>query len=448
VATVTAKYIFMFIIMKRSVAYSLSCLVGIIVYLFWAIPFRGMLNYHEEFQLFQTDAAYFCSHLIEKGGVAVYLSEFLIQFYNNYWIGALIIALEFVLIQWLTFDILKNTIQTWYNKHGYLLYFLSFVPMLFLWMILGDVNVMHSLVIAVIIALLLIELVTRIFKTKIYRFLGAAVAIVLFVWFTGTNHYRIPTMILDMTNIYNPKTIELLDYDLLVRANRWEQIIMKAEKHQPDLPQSVCATNLALGMTNQMGRRAGKFFQNGPEGLFPPFRKDPFSTLTTAEVYFQLGLINTAQRYYFEAMEAAPNYKKSCRCIRRLAETNLINGQYGVAQKYLHILEKTHIYKKWAQRTLLLIDGGEESIMKHPLYGRLRRMKLDEDFLYSDQEIDKICGRLLMQNHENVLSMQYMLLYPLLENNYDKFVQYMLLVRDEVPYNQEYASFEKYLRKQ
>ena len=86
--------------------------------------------------------------------------------------------------------------------------------------------------------------------------------------------------------------------------------------------------------------------------------------------------------------------------------------------------------------------------MKHPLYGRLRRMRLNEDFLYSDHEIDKICGRLLMQNHENVLAMQYMLLYPLLENNYGKFVQYMRLVRDEVPYSREYAYFEKYLRKQ
>lgn len=433
--------------MKKIVDYSVSCIVGIIVYLFWAIPFRCMLNYHEEFQLFQTDSDYFFSHLMEKGGMAVYISEFLVQFYNNYWIGALILALEFVLIQRLTLDILKNIHQTWNHKHSYLLCILSLIPMSLLWIVLGDVNVMHSLIIAVIIALLFIDLLIRIFKNKTYRVIGAVVASVVFVWLAGTSHYRIPSMILDITNIYNPKTIELLDYDLLVRGNRWDLIIQKAEKQCPDLPQSVCATNLALGMTNQMGRRAGDFYQNGPEGLFPPFSKDYFSTLTTAEVYFQLGLINTAQRYYFEAMEAAPNYKKSCRCIRRLAETNLINGQYDVACKYLHILEKTLFYKKWAQRTLVMIEEEGGTIEKHSLYGRLRRMRLDEDFLFSDQEIDKICGRLLMHNHTNVLAMQYMLLYPLLENNYGKFVQYMRLVRDEVPYSQEFAHFEHYLRK-
>lgn len=433
---------------KRIVEYSISCLVGIIIYLFWAIPFRGMLNYHEEFQLFLTDSEYFISHLTQRGGIAVYISEFLVQFYNNYWIGALILALELILIQWLTLNILKSINHNGSNKRGYLLYFLSFIPMLVLWVILGDVNVMHSLIIAVMIALLLIDLLIRTFKTKKIRLIGALVAGAFLIWSAGVHHYRIPDMVLDIPNIYNPKTIELLDYDLLVRTNRWDQVIRKAEKQQPDLPQSVCATNLALGMTNQMGSRAGEFFQNGPEGLFPPFSKDPFMTLTTAEVYFQLGLVNTAQRYYFEAMEAAPNYKKSCRCIRRLAETNLINGQYNVARKYLHILEKTLFYRKWAQRTLSMIDDGEESIMQHPLYGRLRRMRLKDDFFYSDHEIDKICGRLLMQNNENVLAMQYMLLYPLLENNYEKFSQYMHLVKDEVPYSLEFASFEKYLRKQ
>ncbi len=433
--------------MKRTVEYSISCLVGIIIYVFWAIPFRGILNFHEEFQLFQTDSAYFFSHLMQRGGIVVYISEFLVQFYNNYWIGALIIALEFMLIQWLTLCSLKQILQTWGDRHGYLLYCMSFIPMVLLWIVLGDVNVMHSLIIAMIIALLLIYILLRTFKNIKYRFWGVIIVIPLFIWTAGISHYRIPSMILDISNIYNAKTIELLDYDLLVRSNRWENVIQKAEKKQPDLPMSVCATNLALGMTNQMGSRAGEFFQNGPEGLFPSFGKDPFSTLTTAEVYFHLGLINTAQRYYFEAMEAAPNYKKSCRCIRRLAETNLINGQYNVARKYLHILEKTLFYRNWAKRTLAMIDKGEEAIMAHPLYGRLRRMKLEEDFLYSDREIDKICGRLVLKNHENVLAMQYMLLYPILENNYEKFVQYMSLLRDEIPYSMVYASFERYMRK-
>ena len=61
-------------------------------------------------------------------------------------------------------------------------------------------------------------------------------------------------------------------------------------------------------------------------------------------------MINDAQRFAFEAMEAIPNFRKSGRCLKRLAETNLINGQYEVAAKYLRILSKTLFYKDWAKK--------------------------------------------------------------------------------------------------
>ena len=54
----------------------------------------------------------------------------------------------------------------------------------------------------------------------------------------------------------------------------------------------------------------------------------------------------------FEAMEAIPDYKKSGRAYMRLAETNLINGQYAVAAKYLRALQHTLFYKKWATNAM------------------------------------------------------------------------------------------------
>ncbi|MCQ2229198.1 MAG: DUF6057 family protein [Bacteroidales bacterium] len=432
---------------KRVVEYSLSCIIGVLAYFFWALPFRSVLNYHEEFQLFLLDSDYFLSHLKQMGGFSVYISEFFVQFYNNYWIGSIVIAIEFFFIHQLTLTILKSFNVFGVNNYRILIYCLSLVPTLVLWLVLGDVNIMHSLIIAVIIALLLLYVLVITIHSATYRFIGLFLAPIAYVWLAGTSHYRIPNSTFSFEHVYNHKTLQILDYDFLVRTNRWQQIIESSEQKQPDLPLTVCATNLALGMTNQIGRRAKEFYQNGTEGLFPPFTKESFSTLTTAEVYFHLGLMNTAQRYYFEAMEASPNYSKSCRCIRRLAETNMINGQYEVARKYLHILSKTLFYKKWACRTLQLINAGDWAILQHPLYGRLRRMRLNEDFLFSDREIDKICGRLLMHNNENVLAMQYMLFYTLLENDYNKFIQYMHLVKNEMSYCQELASFEKYVQK-
>lgn len=233
---------------------------------------------------------------------------------------------------------------------------------------------------------------------------------------------------------YDKQKYELVEYDYLVRTGQWEEIVRKAERHQPSLPMSVCAVNLALGMTNQLGDRAFEFFQHGAEGLLPKFVRDFNSTQLTGEAYFQLGLVNTAQRYAFEAMEAIPNFYKSGRAVKRLAETNLINGQYRVAEKYLRMLEKTLFYRRWAQsRREMLVDTT--LIDRHPVYGRLRRLRLTDDFLFSEAELDKICGQLLMHDKENRLAMQYLVLYPLLERDLDKFMNYAAYANSLSGYN-------------
>ena len=225
-----------------------------------------------------------------------------------------------------------------------------------------------------------------------------------------------------------------MEYDYLIRRQQWDAIIAKAEKQQPDMPMSVCATNLALGMKNQLGNRAFRFYQHGTEGLLPKFERDFTSALLTGEVYYHLGLVNTAQRHAFEAMEAIPNYNKSGRIVKRLAETNLINGQYKVAEKYLRMLEKTVFYRTWAKDKLQLI-AHEEQIDKHPLYGRMRQFRLQEDFLFSDTELDKIFGQLFLHNPKNQLAIQYLLIHPLLNKDIDSFMRYLIAVQEKVKYN-------------
>lgn len=134
-------------------------------------------------------------------------------------------------------------------------------------------------------------------------------------------------------------------YDYWASTCQWQQIIQSAEQNNPDTPLSVVCLNLALGKTGQLGERMFQFFQNGTDGLIPDFVRDYTIPLTVNEVYFHLGMINTSQRYVFEAMEANPSYHKSTRCIRRLAETNLLNGEYKVAAKYLNLLKHTLFIK-------------------------------------------------------------------------------------------------------
>ena len=216
---------------------------------------------------------------------------------------------------------------------------------------------------------------------------------------------------------------ELIDYDYLVRYEQWDKIIEKAEKQQASTPMGVACVNLALAETGQIGDRMFEFYQNGAEGLLPPFERDFTSPLPTSEAFYRLGMINTAQRFMFEAQEAIPNFRKSGRCTKRLAETNMINGQYNVAAKYLRTLQKSLFYKDWADSMMTYLYN-EKKINADPVYGKLRKYRYTKDFLYSDTEMDQMLGLLFAHNYKNKMAFEYLLACELLNRDLQKFLQF------------------------
>ena len=489
----------------------LTLAFGISVFLFWWRRYPFALTYQEQFQLFMLDGDYFCSRIAEPGGLARYVAEFLVQFYNSVVIGAAIIAVLYMLLQRLTWRLMHT------DSH----YALSFIPSIMLWYAMGDESVLLTYVVALLMAMTAALawikwtaklaqwvkwLVLLLVIPVLYWFVGPLVlltALLMLPWtiavqgviyslalmlfsahylpypmmrvVLGIGYYRfpvtlpyllmaIPVVICVMTYLinklpkvkqwvniaevmvvlvilgslvdlgYDKKKYELIEYDYLVRVRDWNAIIAKAEKQTPDLPMSVSATNLALAMTNQLGDRAFEFYQRGPQGLFPKFERNFASTQLTGEIYFHLGMINTAQRLAFEAMEAIPNYNKSARAVRRLAETNIINGQYKIAEKYLRMLEKTIFYRPWAQRMISML-GNEKAINEYPLYGTLRQYKLQKDLLFSDGELDNICGQLFLHNQQNLMAAQYLLMIPLLNRDIEKFMAYVKVVQNRIQYN-------------
>lgn len=496
-----------------------TLLFGVVVFLYWWLACPVMLSFQEQYQLFLFDSDYLCHLLSVPDGFARCVGEYLTQYYISHVYGALVLAVLFVLTQRIVWRLMKFVSQ---SADGH--YALSFIPVLSLWLTLGDESVLLTFVIALLLALvtmwgyeltgsryrayliiLLIPLLywlagpvvlmfaawvlIRQMQTTTDKWRGFSIGVLAIVYaigcilvsswivpyplfrlFYGIDYYRfieiyywmllftmalcvmvpvslrwIPSFkkrllvglgeavmifalfLLLRPSFYEARKYEVMEYDYLVRCQNWDAIIAKAEKKTPDLPMTVCATNLAFGMKGQLGERLFDMYQNGSQGLIPPFERNFSAILLTGEVYWQLGLVNTAQRFAFEAMEAIPNYAKSCRAVKRLVETNLVNGQYAVARKYLQLLEKTLSYSQWARRIKPLL-GDEKAINEHPVYGRMRQMSLKDDFLFSEQELDKIFGQLMMRNQRNGLALQYLLAAPLLDRDINRFMNYMVYV--------------------
>ena len=215
----------------------------------------------------------------------------------------------------------------------------------------------------------------------------------------------------------------LFGYDFMTRMGQWNKILATSDKEAPDSPIAVECTNLALAKTAHMSSDMFLFFQNGPAGLIPEFTRDHFSPVPTGTVYYHLGMINTAQTFFFEAQEGIPDFQKSARLTQALAKTNLINGDYEVARKYVGALKQTLFYREWAKETERLINNPE-LIEKVPEYAYLRSVRIkDHDFMFSQEEMDSMLGLMYVENEANVMAMDYLLAWCLLRKDLPRFFE-------------------------
>ncbi|MBR5069756.1 MAG: hypothetical protein IKX25_10205 [Bacteroidales bacterium] len=162
--------------MKRNdvIKYALSLLLGVLVFLFWWLLHPEYLCYHEQNQLFLTTGDYFLERIAVAGGFADWLSEFLVQFYYYPSCGALIIALLMMALQVLTFLAFRNKECSWSP------FVLSFIPVLFTLQTMGDMDLLLSFPVSVILSLSVYLLARR------WGFWAQLVVMLPLYWLVGT----------------------------------------------------------------------------------------------------------------------------------------------------------------------------------------------------------------------------------------------------------------------
>jgi hypothetical protein len=222
---------------------------------------------------------------------------------------------------------------------------------------------------------------------------------------------------------------EIMHYDHLARMERWKDVISLAERKPPRNNLSLAMLNLSLAKTGTMGDKMFKFEQSGVTGLFLPFVREYVAPMVGSEVFYHLGLINACQEYIFESCETTPNLGKTARAIKRLAETNLINGNYDVARKYIRLLEKTLFYRKWALRAEKYL-GNENMINKDPDWGEKRKMMIKSDFFFKVEIIEGALNMLLKEDPQNKLAYQYLMAFYMVNKDLKNFMQRVPMMND------------------
>ncbi len=228
-------------------------------------------------------------------------------------------------------------------------------------------------------------------------------------------------------NPHDINTHAILEQAYLVRRGDWQGIIQKAEEYNQqhlaalDNPLSANSVNLALEMTGQLSQRLFEFPQNGVQGLIMPRVRDNVSNVTAMEIFWYLGFINESLRYAYDSQESIPNCRKSGRFMQRLAECNILNGQYSLASKYIDILKQSLFYSDWAEKAETYLYN-EEKIAQYGQWASLRQLRLEEDFLFYYPEMPKMLGKLVLQNSDNQMAYDYFMASLLLTGNTQSFV--------------------------
>ena len=167
-------------------------------------------------------------------------------------------------------------------------------------------------------------------------------------------------------------------------------------------------------------RKLLHYYQPASQGLFLPVApgSDYITIAAAGEAWFAMGDMTMAEHATLLGMIFSPRHTGT-RALRRLAEINLIVGDDAAAMKYLRLLQKTHVHRRWAEQRM---PGRQTEEVKNRLAGK-RRLLPERDTLRLAGDVTRSLRHLLEGNPNNRMALDYLLCFHLLNKNIPAFVE-------------------------
>lgn len=181
--------------------------------------------------------------------------------------------------------------------------------------------------------------------------------------------------------------------------------------------------NLVMAQNHCLSANLLKFPDNNL-GTFETLGPNtPTLTIKTLnELYWVLGDMTFCERAAMLANVCSPN-NRNIRMIKRLAEVNLVKGDYQATRKYLRILQKTFVWQRWADRVFASLGihalPDEKALLQ--TYLDKRPFVNTQDTLRLSDNSYIIMKELVESNPANNIAINYMLCSDLLLKDMDTF---------------------------
>ncbi len=221
---------------------------------------------------------------------------------------------------------------------------------------------------------------------------------------------------------YNEQAANLLKLEKYLFARDWDNLIKNQEKKPSTNLISQYYYNIAL---SEKGLLCEKLF-HGPQDYGPGTIVIPWDSQAGVRnifrgVYFfySIGLINEAHRWAFESMVSQGYHPEN---IKMLIKTNLINGYYLIAEKYIDVLKKTFHYRKLAKKYERMLFNPVQ-VKADPELAEKIQLQPKQDFSIQIKNPQANVLLMLQANPENKKAFEYKMAWYLLEKNIGSVVK-------------------------
>jgi tetratricopeptide (TPR) repeat protein len=157
----------------------------------------------------------------------------------------------------------------------------------------------------------------------------------------------------------------------------------------------------------------------GVDGLFPDRMSVDELTLISSDYYWDMGYIDEAQHWAYEALTARP-YSK--RALERIVLTNLVKGYYDGARKYLMILEDNMLSKNFVDKYMPYVNDTMLEVKDKMI--QEKRALTPKNIEVSDNIVGKF-EDLLKYNPLNKKANEHMQMFYMLNHQLGNFMQYL-----------------------
>ncbi len=215
---------------------------------------------------------------------------------------------------------------------------------------------------------------------------------------------------------FDIKTKQYFYVEKLFYQNKFDDLIAYNTSNPPTNSLTIFLNNIALCETDKLNDLLFHFPQS-PDGktLFLKWEMAEEILKRGGYFYYTIGMINEAHRWAFENMVMKGHSPEG---LKMLIKTEIINGNYEMASRYISILKKTFFYKEEASAFEKLLFN-EPSINADKDIGDKRRSMLKTDFFSITDDPYINIEKILISDSLNKKAYNYKLAFLLLKKDYE-----------------------------